>query len=125
MTTQNASATSTKAPVKTYNLLGVVSDVSLKTDKNEKAYATFSLTKASDGKTIKCTVFAEHVEKIGEVVKSAAGGNVKLFGRYDRRSFQGQDGKAKTSMRFRALWAGLPKAKEAAEESDSSQDVGF
>ena len=43
MTTNTASATSTKAPVKTYNLLGVVSDVSLRQDKNEKPYAVFTL----------------------------------------------------------------------------------
>ena len=120
MTTNTASATSTKAPVKTYNLLGVVSDVSLRQDKNEKPYAVFTLTKNSDGKAVKCTVFAEHVEKVGEVVKAAAGGNVKLFGRYDRRSFQGQDGKTKTSVRFRALWAGQPKAKDAPVEASAA-----
>ena len=109
-------ATATKTPAKTYNLLGTISDVSLKTDKNEKPYAVFTITKASDGKAVKCTAFAEHVEKIGEIVKSAAGGNVKLFGRYDRRSFQGEDGSTKTSVRFRALWAGLPKAKAAEAE---------
>ena len=118
MTTNTATAT--KTPAKTYNLLGVVSDVSIKTDKKGKGYATFAITKASDGKAIKCTVFAEHIEKVGEVVKAAAGGIVKLFGRFDRRSFQAEDGSTKTSMRFRTLWAGLPKAKEAVAETSAA-----
>ena len=125
MNANTASATATKTPAKTYNLLGVISDVSLKTASDSKPYATFSLTKGSDGKTVKCVVFAEHIEKVSEVVKAAAGTPVKLFGRYDRRSFQGEDGSTKTAVRFRTLWAGLPKAKAAAEEADSAEDVGF
>ena len=125
MTTQNVSAPATKTPAKCYNMLGVVSDVSLKTASDSKAYATFNLTKGSDSKVVKCVVFAEHIEKVSEAVKAAAGAPVKLFGRYDRRSFQAEDGSTKTAVRFRTLWAGLPKAKEAEAEDERAESVGF
>lgn len=115
MTTTASTAAATAA--KTYNLTGSVADVSLGTDRKGRPFASFSLLR-TNGKTVKCMVFAAHIDKVKEAVEQAQGGNVKLFGRFDRRQFTGSDGKEHTAMRFHALWAGQPKAKGQEQEPE-------
>jgi len=116
MTTASTAAAASQA--KMYNLVGVISAVALHQDVKNRPYAAFSLTRPN-GKTQKCVVFAEHLPKVQAAAEAAQGGNVHLFGRFDRRSFTGADGKAATAVRFRTLWAGLPKSKAAAAENQN------
>lgn len=108
-------------PAKTYNLRGAVNNVVARVDVKDRPYATFDLAR-TNGKTVHCVVFAEHIETVKSAVMAAEGKPVRLFGRFDKRTYE-VEGQTKTSMRFRTLWAGQPKAKAA--KSDEGQDVGF
>jgi len=126
MTTASTAAAASQA--KMYNLVGVISAIALHQDAKDRPFASFVLTSASTGKVQKCLVFAEHLPKVQAAVEAAAGTNVRIFGRFNRRSFTGADGKPASAVRFLTLWAGLPKAKASAVEGqteDTSEALGF
>lgn len=111
-------STTSTAKAKTYNLMGAISSVALHQDKKDRPFASFTLTRPT-GKTQRCVVFAEHIAKVQAAAESAQGGNVILWGMFDRRQYQKADGKTGSSVTFKALWAGLPKSKAAAAENQN------
>ncbi|WP_145980918.1 hypothetical protein [Magnetospirillum sp. ME-1] len=118
MSTTSTTATQPKA----YNIAGVIGPIVLGVDRKDREYGTFTITR-SNGKTMKCIAFAEHIEKVKEAAHIVQDGEIRLFGVFNRRQFKGSDGKDRTALSFRVLWAGAPKAKS--KEADEGASLDF
>ena len=105
---------------KKYNYVGIVHRLVVRQDKSGKDWVAFKLMRL-DGTKVECVAF---VDKAAQFLgQFAEGATAKVFGFHEKRSFTGQDGKELTGRRFKLLWSGNPRSRDAATEAPAGTQV--